>query len=292
MLEKIVDITVGIKPYQTNKGKPKQTKEDVKNRIYDSEKKLDKEYQPFIVGRDITKYNINAPTNHWIKYGENLAEPRKTLDFKKPRIVLRQTSDHIIASIDNGNYLNLNNVHNIIVTNEKVNINYLIVILNSRLIDFIYKYLVPESGRVFAEVKTINLDKLPIKIIDNDLQNSFIESAEYRFKVTEEFINEINAFKEWLSREPISIEKFSKKIDKYYGLSFDEFLSELKKKNVNIKPRKTQELLKKEFEESISKINPLLQEIKKTDNEIDQMVYELYGLSDDEIAIVEKSLDM
>jgi hypothetical protein len=31
----------------------------------------------------------------------------------------------------------------------------------------------------------------------------------------------------------------------------------------------------------------LLQEIGETDNEIDQMVYELYGLNEDEIKIIE-----
>ena len=48
--------------------------------------------------------------------------------------------------------------------------------------------------------------------------------------------------------------------------------------------------LKEEFEKSVSKIRPLLQEIEETDNEIDQMVYELYGLTEDEIRIIEDSL--
>ena len=34
----------------------------------------------------------------------------------------------------------------------------------------------------------------------------------------------------------------------------------------------------------------LEEEIKKTDNEIDQLVYKLYGLTKEEIAIVEESL--
>jgi len=67
-------------------------------------------------------------------------------------------------------------------------------------------------------------------------------------------------------------------------------LTLLNNKKIDTKQRKTQELIKTEFEESINKINPLLEEIEKTDNEIDQMVYELYGLNDDEIEIVEKSL--
>ena len=81
-------------------------------------------------------------------------------------------------------------------------------------------------------------------------------------ELNKNLINEINGFKEWLQREPFNIDKFSKKLDKYYELSFDEFLAELNKKKVDTKQRKTQELLKNEFEDSINKINPLIEEIK------------------------------
>ena len=77
------------------------------------------------------------------------------------------------------------------------------------------------------------------------------------------------------------------KMEKYYKLSLDEFLEELRKKKVDVKSREKQELLKKEYQKSIDIINPLLQEIEQTDKEIDQMVYDLYGLTDEEIKIVE-----
>jgi hypothetical protein len=43
------------------------------------------------------------------------------------------------------------------------------------------------------------------------------------------------------------------------------------------------------FEENKKKALELKAEIDQTDKEIDQMVYELYGLSEEEIAIVEKA---
>jgi len=39
-----------------------------------------------------------------------------------------------------------------------------------------------------------------------------------------------------------------------------------------------------------TELNSLQSEINKTDKEIDQMVYELYGLTDEEIEIVEGSV--
>lgn len=49
--------------------------------------------------------------------------------------------------------------------------------------------------------------------------------------------------------------------------------------------------LKNEFEESQAVIQPLLREIQETEDMIDQMVYELYGLTEEEITIIEENLN-
>ena len=107
-------------------------------------------------------------------------------------------------------------------------------------------------------------------------------------ELNKELIKEINGFKDWLQRT-YNVNKFSQKLDKYYELSFEDFLVELKKKKVDIKPRKTQELLKNEFKESVKKIKPYKIEISKTDKKIDQMVYQLYDLTPKEIKIIENT---
>jgi hypothetical protein len=133
------------------------------------------------------------------------------------------------------------------------------------------------------------LKKIPIPEIPIEEQKTFIEKTDEMILLNNSLIDEINGFKDWLQRN-YHLEKFSQKLDKYYELSFDDFLGELKKKKIDTKQRKIQELLKNEFEESISKINPLLQEIKETDEEINQMVYDLYGLTKKEIEVIKDSL--
>lgn len=59
---------------------------------------------------------------------------------------------------------------------------------------------------------------------------------------------------------------------------------------MDIKSRNNYQTLKDELEKSINVINPMLQKIKETTNEIDQMVYEFYGFTDEEIKIIEESL--
>jgi adenine-specific DNA-methyltransferase len=97
----IADVIVGMKPYQVGKGVPKQTREDVNNRIFDANKKVNKFYQPLLRGSDIDKYVIGWNGDKWIKYGDWLAEPRYSANFDNPiKIVVRQTGDTLIAALD------------------------------------------------------------------------------------------------------------------------------------------------------------------------------------------------
>ncbi len=53
-------------------------------------------------------------------------------------------------------------------------------------------------------------------------------------------------------------------------------MDEVQKKKVDVKSMNNYQTLKKEFEKSLNKINPLLQQIEETNAEIDKIVYELY----------------
>ena len=87
------------------------------------------------------------------------------------------------------------------------------------------------------------------------------------------------------------IEKLTKKLENWYELEFAEFIKELNKaikKAGGEKLSKTDEFEWLElFENKKVETQKLKAEITKTDKEIDQMVYELYGLTEEEIKIVE-----
>ncbi|MFD2550767.1 hypothetical protein ACFSQP_02955, partial [Bizionia sediminis] len=96
--------------------------------------------------------------------------------------------------------------------------------------------------------------------------------------------------------KPLAI---SKKLQNWHELDFAEFLKELEKarkkeaKNANkgYKPLALPEQAEwmQYFNEQKQKATELKSEIEKTDKEIDAMVYALYGLTDDEIQIVEEA---
>lgn len=254
-----------------------------------SNSKTTKKHKKIVRGRDIGRYSLNFNETYVLFDKDKLwSNTNEEMFLVKEKIISRQTSDHIVATYDNEEYFSLDSTH--VIIPHKMNVKYFLGVFNSRLINYYYQKIVPEIGRVFPQIKVVNLKQLPIYLATLKQQDSFVGNVDEMLKINKDFLNEINGFKDWL-QQTYYVEKFSKKLDKYYELSFDDFLVELKKKRVDIKTRKTQELLKKEFEESISKINPLLQEIKTTDNEINQMVYELYGLTDEEIKIIEESLN-
>ena len=84
------------------------------------------------------------------------------------------------------------------------------------------------------------------------------------------------------------------KLQSYYDHDHDyEGLMAVLKKNskkLAIKPalRKPGEDIKAEFEGSMSKLAPLRERIRQTDELIDAVVYRLYGLTEEEIGIVVK----
>ena len=99
-----------------------------------------------------------------------------------------------------------------------------------------------------------------------------------------------NKFKKYFS-EHYKITKPSNKLEKWYELDFAEFIKEI---NKAIKSFKGAPLTKKDefewidlFNDNKLKALEIKSSINTTDKEIDQMVYKLYDLTDEEIAIVE-----
>lgn len=83
------------------------------------------------------------------------------------------------------------------------------------------------------------------------------------------------------------LEKLPNKLENWSELSFTDFITEL---NKAIKTAGQTPLTKKDefewldlFEENKTKAQTLKVQIENTENEIDKMVYELYGLNEEEI---------
>lgn len=169
------------------------------------------------------------------------------------------------------------------------NIKYILPILNSKLISFYFESIGAKVDSGYLEWKKNRVELLPIYPALNEEQKPFINKTDQILELHKEVQKEVNGFKKWIIKE-FDVDKLSKKLEKYYELSEEEFITEMRKKKVNTKLRRNREYLEREFNESLAIITPLLQNIEKIDNLIDQMVYKLYNLTDEEINIIEDNL--
>ena len=81
----------------------------------------------------------------------------------------------------------------------------------------------------------------------------------------------------------------NKKLQDWYKLSYADFIKELTKQKIKLSLSEEAEWADY-FDQEKSKALEIQAKIASTDKEIDQMVYELYGLSEEEIGIVEENL--
>ncbi|WP_314295095.1 Eco57I restriction-modification methylase domain-containing protein [Fusobacterium periodonticum] len=240
-----------------------------------------------LTGTDFNRYKL-FDSNQYIIYDiEKLHRPRKREIFEsKEKILLRQTGAFPICMLDTNQYFTLDTVHNGILKQENFNIKYILSLLNSKFIKFIYENLINESGKIFAQVKIIYVDELPIKNIPLEKQQPFIEKADKMLSLNRELQDLSQKFQRMLLRK-FDLEKLSTKLQEWYLLDFSDFIKELKRLKVKLSLSQESEW-EEYFLEEKSKAIAIDSEIKNTDKEIDSMVYKLYDLTDEEIKIIEE----
>ena len=82
--------------------------------------------------------------------------------------------------------------------------------------------------------------------------------------------------------------KLTQKLENFYTLGLNPFLDELQKQGAKLSLSKKEELIAW-YKEKSNLLNCIKTQIQNLDNEIDKEVYELYGMTDEEIKIIESS---
>ncbi|PIP11174.1 MAG: hypothetical protein COT46_07815 [Sulfurimonas sp. CG08_land_8_20_14_0_20_36_33] len=168
---------------------------------------------------------------------------------------------------------------------------YLQCVLNSKLFHFVKKYLFPsfgdseKGGRVRLDANKMNT--LPIQKIAESEKDFYIQKADEMFLLNKQFQETKQNF-----HNELGLEKLTKKLQNFEELTFEEFITEYTKAlKLKFADKLAERNFKQEWQALFENDKTLAcgykAEIEKTDKEIDKMVYELYGLSDDEIKIVE-----
>jgi len=149
---------------------------------------------------------------------------------------------------------------------------------------FLTNICVVRSGG-YIEVKPQYFEQIPLPVISNqnkiDLKlvtEKIIFSTSESQKISIKFIKLLNSKFEDLN--------ITNKLKKWFYLSFTDFQKELKKQKIKLSLTDASDWMDFLEQQTKSYIE-LSNTIISMENEIDKMVYEIYGLSEDEIAIVE-----
>jgi type I restriction-modification system DNA methylase subunit len=260
-----------------------------------SYEKTDESFFPMLIGRDVERYSM-----HWSgKYccrDKNLIEEhnpsayrlREERMFKRRKILIRKTGNSIVSTIDDSKYYYEQSLFSFGINDQsEFKLEFIQSILNSNLANFLQKMNSFSMKDTFPQIRIHWLKDFPIKKISVKNQQLFIDKTHFMLQQSNELLDKSNSFTSLL-KSKYSLEKISKKLQNWYELKFGDFLKELKKQKIQFSLNEEADWMQY-FNEQKVKAQTLKTEIDKTDKEINQIVYELYGLTEVEIKIVEEA---
>ncbi|EKT4518474.1 N-6 DNA methylase [Flavobacterium psychrophilum] len=257
---------------------------------YVLENKVSEEWENCYTGSDINRFNLKEST---LFFKNNPKEVKAggswNMDIHhSKKIVVRQVGNpEPIFAFDNFGYATLNTMYSIVVKDDTFSYYYLLAILNSTLIKFYFLSKYSDGKQLFPKVKGFQLKELPIKNSSIENQKPFIEKVELMLSLNKT-LQQQQAKVINMSQRDYGLTKPSKKLDTWYELTVQDFFKELAKAKIvlsAIQKDEVQEYFETYQKQAVATKN----QITATDKKIDAMVYELYGLSNEEIEIVENS---
>lgn len=285
-LQNIADFSLGITPYDKYKG---HSKDIIKYKKFHTLIKEDETCKPLIKGENVTRYHVSDYIKEYIKYGEWLGAPREERFFTTPRIIVRQIVSGCPPRIYAGyteKSLYFTQIGFGIIPHDGYALKYILVLLNSKLLNFYHKYMYLDLEKeLFQKVLIENCKDFPIPEISETDQQLFVALADMMLTLHKQLQEERSHFLRRLS-ENIKDVKITTALQTFERLTFAEFITELKKQKKRLSLVEQDEW-EDYFNRYRSTCLQLTEQITQTDNEIDKRVFKLYGLTYDEILIVD-----
>ena len=165
-----------------------------------------------------------------------------------------------------------------------VSLLFLTALFNSSLAKLWIWWNCPELGDNRREIRKVYFEHFPVPQANKEQTATLAQFATERTQLTADLQTLCSKFTRNIQRE-YNLEKLSGKLENWYQIPFNEFLKELEKSKVKLTLSQKAEWEDYFIQES-KKALEIKHQIDATDKAIDQMVYELYGLIDNEIKLV------
>lgn len=245
-----------------------------------------------IRGRNIKAYAINFQ-DEYVWYRPDLMKekvgslPHTTQLFEVPRKLITQrvnSSGELLVAYDDEQYFTLDTTNVSVSDNKKdQSLKYILTLLNSRLINwwFSERFKVPT-------ISGYELHQIPLKLLSSDDQKPFVNKANQMLKLHKEFNNKKAKFFNRV-KQNLNLKKITKRLDNFFELSFKEFCGEMGRQKIKLSI-KQQDEWEDYFNKYKTELLELWTKIVATDKEIDEMVYNIYGITKKEENLIEESL--
>jgi type I restriction-modification system DNA methylase subunit len=234
-VEQFFTVGAGVKPYEKGKGAPPQTAQMLEERTYTAGHKKNRTYRRLVRGSDIGRYAVSDRQDEYISYGPWLAAPRDPALFVGKRLLFQSIRNpklprRLVGTLMDDDSVNNNSLTNIIRKDASYELEYLLGLLNSALMNWYFATM----------------------------------------------FNIVNIDPRYLKKVPFIRLNFENPRDKSrYDrmISLVESMLQLHKDVLKTKTDQARIVIQRQ--------------IDATDKQIDALVYELYGLTEEEIRIVE-----
>jgi len=241
------------------------------------------QFKDKLSSRAIIKEGIVKGTHQWYE----LQQINKFFNYSSPKIIYPD------IALDNRFLFEQNDIVPdmtcFFIPSDKLEY---IPILNSIIFKFLASNYCPILGEISSggriRYKSTYLSKIPLPNLSMKVRDELLIYYQNNLALRKKHLELVATFHSRI-RSNFIIEKPSNKLKEFYNYDFKTFLCELKKKKVTL-TLKQQDEWEQYFNEYKTEINKLQQQITQIDKEIDQLVYKLYGLTADEIKIVEESI--
>ncbi|AOY43711.1 MULTISPECIES: Eco57I restriction-modification methylase domain-containing protein [Psychrobacter] len=228
------------------------------------------------------KGRFNEP-NQWYLFGRK----QGINEVEQSKIITPEISLGCNMSFDVGSMYHNTKCYSFILDKPSdLAYKFYLSVLNSKILWF----FLSNTGYVlrggYFTFKTNYLYPFPLPKLPNNAKD-FVEKVDLMLSLNEQLQDSTGKFIRTLQRK-FDIDKLSKKLESWHELTYADFIKELGKKKIKMSLSDEAEW-EEYFLAEQTKAKQLMADIKRTDREIDQMVYKLYDLTDDEIAIIEAS---
>ena len=204
-------------------------------------------------------------------------------EFSKPKIMYPNMTSLFPFMYDEKGFYGNDKTFMITANDESVNLKYITAILNSKLCKLWIWYNCPELQGGTREIRKVYFEKFCIPQDDN--QQSLAEKADLQIQLTAQLQEKCSRFLRRLSENLHGV-KITAALRMFYTMDFAAFVAELKKQKIRLSLVQQDEW-EDYFNQYAKVCRELSHQIAETDQNINFQVYHLYGLTYDEILIVD-----